>query len=204
MPIRQQKTLKIGLTGGIGAGKTYISSLFAKRGIAIYDSDLRAKVLMVNHEDLVLQIKDYFGENAYHKDGSLNRFHIANIVFHDTEKLNLLNNLVHPVLKQDAQQWFEQQEGIYAIQEAAILFESHMEKYMDYTIMVYAPVVIRENRVIKRDNISLSEVRARIHKQMPDEEKVKKADFVIYNDEKHNIHSQIEVIDQKLKKESLP
>lgn len=199
MPIRQQKTLKIGLTGGIGAGKTYISSLFAKRGIAIYDSDLRAKELMITHGDIILQIKDNFGENSYHTDGRLNRNYIAHIVFHDAEKLDLLNNIVHPVLKRDVRTWFEEQKGIYAIQEAAILFESHMEKYLDYTIMVYAPVEIRENRVIARDKLSLSDVRARIHMQMPDEEKINKADYVIYNDEQHDIFSQIEHIDQKLR-----
>lgn len=202
MPILRQKTLKIGLTGGIGAGKTYISTLFAEKGIAIYDSDLRAKVLMVTNANLILQIKDFFGENAYLADGSLNRLHLANIVFHDTEKLNLLNKLVHPVLKQDAKKWFEQQEGIYAIQEAAILFESHMERYLDYTILVYTPLEIREKRVIARDNISLTEVKARIDKQMPDEEKINKADFVIYNDGQHDIFSQVENINQKLRQKN--
>ncbi len=200
MPIIVQRTLKIGLTGGIGAGKSYVSSIFVKKGISVYDSDMRAKALMVSDSDLIVQIKDCFGTAAYHQDGSLNRGYIAQIVFNNPDALMVLNSIVHPVLKQDAQQWFEKQKNVYAIQEAAILFESNMEQYLDYSIMVYAPREVREQRVVQRDKISIEDVRARISKQMPDEEKLQKADFVIYNSGQEDIEMQIENLDQQLRR----
>jgi len=199
MPITVQKPLRIGLTGGIGAGKSYISSLFAQLGIAVYDSDMRAKALMHTHTDLRLQIIDYFGASAYREDGSLNRAYIADLVFKDSSKLMALNSMVHPVLKNDAQRWFDQQHGIYAIQEAAILYESHMEKYLDAVILIYAPETLRIQRVMHRDHISMQEVKDRISKQISDEDKLQRADYVIYNDDTSDVAIQIEAVDAAIR-----
>ncbi len=177
------KALKVGITGGIGSGKTTVCKIFESLGIPVYNADERAKWLMVNHPLIVKGLKDLFGEQAYLGDGSLNRKGIAAIVFSDKEKLNQLNALVHPAVYQDGEDWHASFSDVpYTIKEAALHFESGAYRTMDVMITVFAPEEMRLQRVINRDDANLQEVKDRMSKQMPDQEKMEKSDFVIYND----------------------
>lgn len=191
--------LKIGITGGIGSGKTTICKIFETLGIPIYYSDIRAKELMVENEALITKIKEAFGEAAYLENGSLNRAHIAQIAFSDKSKLAELNSIVHPAVFQDGNDWVKMQKNVpYTLKEAALTFEGGGHKFLDKVITVFAPKEIRIDRVIARDNTSREAVEARINKQMPDEEKVKLADFVIYNDGEQGLIEQVLAIHKKL------
>lgn len=174
---------KIGITGGIGSGKTTVCKIFETLGIPIYYADERAKALMVENQELIASIKKLFGEKAYLEDGSLNRAYIAEIVFNDKNKLQQLNGLVHPAVFMDGVEWHNAQKDVpYTLKEAALLFEGKGHQFLDKIITVYAPKEVRLERVMKRDNAPKEAIEARMNKQMPDEEKVKLADFVIYND----------------------
>ncbi len=184
--------LKIGITGGIGSGKTTACKQFAILGIPTYYADAEAKRLMVEDKALVRQIKKVFGKEAYLKSGALNRKHIAAIAFSNKSKLAILNALVHPAVGRDTLKWFRTQKNCpFALQEAALMYESGSYKKLDYVIAVTAPVDIRVARVMKRDGISEKEVLSRINSQMDEQEKVKRADFVIYNDPHHNLLQQV-------------
>ena len=162
--------LQIGITGGIGSGKTTVCKIFEILNIPIYYADDQAKKLMVTNELLIQDIKDFLGPDAYTKEGQLNRPYIANIVFNDQSKLDRLNSLVHPAMYKDGQRWHLQQKDVpYTLKEAAILFESKGNTLMDKTILVVAPLEIRIKRVIDRDTTSKEAVLARTSKQMPDE-----------------------------------
>jgi dephospho-CoA kinase len=191
--------MKIGVTGGIGSGKTTVCKIFETLGIPVYYADDRAKELMVTKPALIAGIKELFGENAYLKDGSLNRAHIASIAFQDKSILNQLNALVHPAVHQDGYEWAEAQQNVpYTLREAALIFESGGHKKLDKVITVFTPKELRIERVMARDNTERAAVEARINKQMPDEEKVKLADFVIYNDGQQSLIQQVYAIHQEL------
>lgn len=191
--------LKVGITGGIGSGKTTICKIFESLNIPIYYADDRAKNLMVNDRKLVEGIKDLFGENAYLENGSLNRERIGSIVFSDKEMLAKLNALVHPAVRLDGENWFQEQAGKpYALKEAALHFESGGYKLMDKMITVFAPEVMRIERVMQRDNTTAEAVKARIDKQLPDSNKVELADFVIYNDGTQSLIKQVMNVHQAL------
>lgn len=192
--------LKIGITGGIGSGKTTACKIFEILGVPVYYADDRAKQLMVNDEKLIKTIKSVFGEESYLKNGELNRKHIADIAFKNKKKLEQLNKTVHPAVKKDFENWCKNQDGAYIIKEAALLFETGSYKELDYNITVFAPLDIRIKRVITRDNIDKESVLARVKNQMSDEEKIKLSDFVIYNDERHSLIGQVIEMDKKLKK----
>ncbi len=184
--------LKVGITGGIGSGKTTVCQIFEVLGIPIYYADTRAKQLMTENKELVKQVKILFGENAYTDDGSLNRKHIASIAFRDRSKLALLNAVIHPAVAADTQEWFSQQtEKPFAIQEAALMFESGSYKKLDYIITVTAPLEVRLSRVMKRDQAQREEVLSRMKNQMKESEKVERADVVIYNDPEHSLIRQV-------------
>jgi dephospho-CoA kinase len=175
--------LKIGITGGIGSGKTTICKIFETLNIPIYYADDRAKWLMTNDNTVKNAVIENFGDNAYLPDGQLDRAYIANIVFQNQAKLSVLNNIVHPAVQEDGENWFSQHKNApYAIKEAALLVESGGYKHLDKLIVVTAPVALRIERVMQRDRASEADVRARMAKQMPEEEKVKFADFIIEND----------------------
>ena len=191
--------LKIGITGGIGSGKTTICKIFETLDIPVYYSDIRAKKLMVENPELIIKIKKVFGEIAYLEDGSLNRQHIAQIAFNDKSKLAELNSIVHPAVFQDGNKWAEMQHGSpYTLKEAALTFEGGGHKFLDKVITVFAPKEIRIQRVLERDQTNRESVEARINKQMPDEEKVKLADFVIYNDGKQSLIEQVLAVHKEL------
>lgn len=184
--------LKIGITGGIGSGKTTVCKIFEALGIPVYYADERAKQLMVENAELVAGIKQLLGSEAYFADGSLNRKYIAQVVFNDPDKLAKLNGLVHPAVGKDGEQWHAAQKGVpYTLKEAAILFESKSHLLLDKVVAVSAPVEMRIARVIARDQVDRRTVEARIREQMPEEERIRRADFVIYNDGTQSLVPQV-------------
>ncbi|MEZ4888096.1 MAG: dephospho-CoA kinase [Chitinophagales bacterium] len=184
--------LQVGLTGGIGSGKTMVSKFFALLGIPIYYADDAAKWLMQNDTTLIEAIKTTFGEHLYTKDQQLDRKLLANIVFNDVEALRTLESLVHPAVFQHTQEWATKHNSApYLIREAALTFESGSYKILDKVITVYAPKDVRIQRVLQRDNTTIEAIEARMDKQMPDEKKMEMADFVVFNDGKTLLIPQI-------------
>jgi dephospho-CoA kinase len=182
--------LKIGLTGGIGSGKTTVAKVFEVLGIPVYYADDAAKKLMNNNEQLQQQIITHFGEATY-VNGELNRKHLASLVFGNKEKTELLNSLVHPVTIADAEQWFMQQQSAYVIKEAALLFESGAAAGLDYVIGVTAPETIRLKRVMDRDGVTAEEVKKRMSNQLDDSIKMRLCDFVVNNNGQQMILPQV-------------
>ena len=188
--------IKIGLTGGIGSGKTTVAKIFQVLGIPVYYADDVAKKLMNTDASLKESIIKHFGEEAY-RDDELDRKYIASVVFNDTAKLKLLNSLTHPATIRDAEEWMKElaesggQKAPYIIKEAALLFESGANKSVDRVIGVYAPLPLRIKRVMKRDGVTEEEVNKRISRQMDEEEKMKRCDFVITNNEEQLLLPQV-------------
>ena len=172
---------KLGLTGGIGVGKTYVSKVFQHMGIPIFNADVEAKNCMAEDKELMQNIKTSFGENMY-DNGVLQKERLAKIVFNNSARLAELNALVHPVVKQRFEDWCTQQTAELVIKEAAILFESDAHFGLDAVICVSAAEQIRIARVQKRDRSSITEIKSRMDKQMPQSKKEELADFVIVND----------------------
>ena len=188
--------VKVGLTGGIGSGKTTVAKIFEVLGIPVYYADEAARRLMNEDVELKQQIIDHFGHESY-GDGTLNRSYIAQQVFNNKEKLELLNSLVHPVTISDSEKWMQQQSTPYAIKEAALIFESGMQEWLDYLIGVYAPQPLRILRAMKRDAISREEVVNRIKNQLDEDIKMGLCDFVIHNDEQQPVIEQVLQLHQK-------
>jgi dephospho-CoA kinase len=182
--------LRIGLTGGIGSGKSTIARVFETLGIPVYYADAAAKRLMLTNETLKSDIIQHFGSQAY-VDGALNRSYLAGIVFNDAYQLNLLNNLVHPVTIQDATQWMQAQQAPYIIKEAALLFESYAKEGLSFIIGVSAPRHLRIQRVMQRDAVTKDEVEKRMQRQIDESIKMKLCDFVITNDEQQLVVPQV-------------
>ena len=173
----------IGITGGIGGGKTTFSNVLRQAGYQVYDADLEAKRLQNEHQDIRQQISDLFGESAYN-EGGLNRKLVAEIVFSQPDKLLQLNAIVHPAVKSDFLDWMKRfpNEKFYFI-ESAILFESHFDKIVDKIILVTASESVRIERVMQRDGLTREQVVQRIKNQIPEEHKVKSSHFVVYTDQ---------------------
>jgi dephospho-CoA kinase len=190
--------LKIGLTGGIGSGKTTVAKVLEVLGIPVYYADEAAKELMYKNELLKQQLIFHFGKDTYFEDGQLNRKHLSSIVFADKEKLELLNSLVHPVTIADAKEWFSKQTAPYVIKEAALLFESGTAEGLDYIIGVTAPVTLRIKRVMDRDNVTADEVKRRMNNQLDDSIKMKLCDFVLQNNEQQLLLPQIVQLHEEL------
>jgi dephospho-CoA kinase len=182
--------LKIGLTGGIGSGKTIISGIFSVLGIPVFDADRQAKLIMEADEQLILSIKNAFGEESY-VNGKLNRPYLAKIVFNVPTQLDLLNSLVHPATILAADRWIKAQTTAYVIKEAALMFEAGSSAHLDYVIGVFAPEHVRIKRVMERDNVSREQVLARMKQQIDDSIKMKLCDFVIINDEQQLVIPQV-------------
>lgn len=170
----------IGLTGGIGSGKSTIARLFAALGIAVYDSDTEAKKLINTSAEIKKRIVEVFGAEAY-AEGVYNRAYIADIVFRNPDKLAVLNSIVHPVLADDFNQWVALQTSPYVIKEAAILFESGSYKNCDFIITVTAPEALRISRCMSRDGSTEAQVRARMAQQWTDAQRIALSDAVIEN-----------------------
>lgn len=176
--------LQIGVTGGIGSGKSVVCKIFAQLGIPVYDADSHAKALMTTDGILVSQIKKEFGDLSYHADGSLNREWLSQHVFSNEARLEKLNSLVHPRVAVDYENWVGMQTEVpYVLKEAALLFESGSFRLLDKIIVVSAPEAIRQERVLKRDkHRTVEQFREIVEKQLPEEEKLKRADYIIVND----------------------
>lgn len=182
--------LKIGLTGGIGSGKSTVAHIFEVLGIPVYYADGAAKKLMTENEELKASIIGAFGKDSY-VGGNLNRGYIAGEVFNDDKKIELLNSLVHPATIKDVAEWIQMQKASYVIKEAALIFESGSNKNLDYVIGVRSPLALRIQRAMARDTISAGEVKARINKQMDEELKLRLCDYVIVNDEQEMLIPQV-------------
>lgn len=174
--------LKVGITGGIGSGKSYVAEIFKALGVPFYDADREAKDIMVTSDTVRENLKEAFGEAVYLEDGQLNRAYLSSVVFGDERQLQRLNSMVHPAVIAHGEAWSNRQTYPYSLKEAALLFESGSYKKLDYTILVTAPEEERIARVMKRDNATRDQVLARISKQLPDREKRELADFIIVND----------------------
>lgn len=194
--------LKIGLTGGIGSGKTTVAKVLEVLDIPVYYADEAAKELMHTNELLKQQLILHFGNNSYFEDGQLNRKHISSIVFNDKEKLELLNSLVHPATIADAKEWFSKQQSPYVVKEAALLFESGTAEGLDYIIGVTAPAAFRIKRVMDRDRVTAEEVKRRMANQLDETLKMKLCDFVIHNNEQELLLPQVLALHNELIKRS--
>lgn len=188
--------LKIGLTGGIGSGKSVVAGIFKVLGIPVFDADTEAKLIMEKDERLALSIQKLFGEETY-KDKKLNRKYLANIVFNDQGKLEQLNALVHPAAILAANNWMRLQTTPYVVKEAALLFESDSARHLDYVIGVYSSKELRIKRVMERDNATCEQVLARMSRQINEEEKMKLCDFVVVNDEQQLLIPQVVQLHEK-------
>ncbi len=182
--------LKIGITGGIGSGKSIVSHIFTVLGIPVFDADAAAKKIMEQDKQLRAAIIENFGSAAY-TDDTLNRPFLASIVFKDTFQLEKLNALVHPATIEASLRWAAQQKTPYIIKEAALMFEAGSAMNLDYVVGVYAPKALRIQRVMHRDGISREEVLARMDKQIEETIKMKLCDFVVTNDEQQLLIPQV-------------
>lgn len=190
--------IKVGITGGIGSGKTTVCKLFENIDIPVYYADIEAKKLMTFDKQLKSSVKDLLGNDAYYRNGRLNRKYVSSIIFNDKEKLAKLNSIVHPAVAVDANNWFAKQNSKYAIKEAALLVENESYKQLDYLIVVTAPVEMRIKRVVKRDKSEFNLIKQRIANQLPEIQKKKVADFVIDNSGDVSLISQVWKIHRKL------
>ncbi|MCM1300169.1 MAG: dephospho-CoA kinase [Alistipes senegalensis] len=172
--------MKVGVTGGIGSGKSTVCRLFAQRGIAVYDSDREAKRLMSESADLRIAVVRRFGADIYQED-VLDRARLAACVFSDAQALADLNALVHPAVMRDFAQWADAQPSPYVILESAILFEAGLQGYVDRTVAVLAPAELRIQRACRRDRCDEAHVRSRMAAQMSDDELCTRADFTMVN-----------------------
>lgn len=189
--------LKVGITGGIGSGKSTVAKMFALLGIPVYAADEAGKRLMNDNEALKIQVINLFGNAAY-TNGILNRKYLAEIVFNDAEKLAKLNAVVHPATLKDADEWMNCQQSPYAIKEAAIMFESGAHEHLDYVIGIFAPAALRIQRAMQRDGSSREQVTARMGRQINETIKMRLCDFIIYNDEQQMLIPQVLQLHQKL------
>lgn len=181
--------LKIGLTGGLGSGKTTVSKIFASLGIPVFYADDIAKKIMNEDEVVKQEIINLFGNEAY--TDTLNRKHIAEVVFKNAFKLEQLNALVHPLTIAAANEWMQKQTSAYIIKEAALMFEAGASTNLDYVIGVYAPQFLRINRVMKRNHFTREQVLERMNNQIDETIKMKLCDFIIINDEQQALLPQI-------------
>lgn len=182
--------LKIGLTGGIGSGKSVVAAIFKVLGIPVFDADREAKVIMEKDEQLALSIQKIFGKESY-TGQKLNRPFLANLVFNDPFKLEQLNSLVHPVTIEAADSWMDLQTTPYVIKEAALMFEAGSASSLDYIIGVHAPHAIRLKRVMERDHVTREQVLERMNRQISEVIKMKLCDFVVINDEQQLLIPQV-------------
>lgn len=190
-------TLRIGLTGGIGSGKSHVAKIFETLGVPVYYADESAKRLMNEDAGLRKELIRHFGEEAY-KNEQLNRKYISSQVFDNPAKLALLNSLVHPLTIADADHWVKLQDSPYIIKEAALIFESDAWKFLDEVIGVSAPYELRLRRAMLRDKTTAREVQARMSKQMDEEEKMKRCGHVLLNDESELLIPQVITLHEKL------
>ncbi len=191
--------LRIGLTGGIGSGKTTVAKIFEILAVPVYYADAAAKRLMKEDPVLRERIIAAFGQKSYTYN-ELNRSYLAEVVFSDPEKTKLINSFIHPATLADAAKWMDLQKGPYAVKEAALIFEAGTEKHLDLVIGVQAPFELRMQRAMQRDSISEAAVLSRMEKQMDEAEKMSRCDILINNDEKELLIPQVIAVHEQLLK----
>ncbi len=194
--------LRIGITGGIGSGKTVVTRIFAALGVPVYDADSRAKWIMSHDPALKENLLRAFGPQTYTSGGGLNRTYLASSVFHDPGKVTLLNRLVHPRVGADFIRWTEAHSHFpYLLKEAALLFESGSYRELDKVSAVYAPLALRTRRVLRRDpHRTEADVAAIMARQMNEEEKQSRADYVVHNDGQQLLITQVLELDHVFRK----
>jgi dephospho-CoA kinase len=193
---------KIGITGGIGSGKTTVCKIFESLDIPVYYADKEAKKIMASNLSVKKQMKDLLGEDAFFKNGKPDRNYISSKIFTDKELLAKINEIVHPAVQLDADRWFEMMKNVniskYCLKEAALMVETGSYKSLHAMIVVTCPEDIRIHRVMKRDKLKFEDVIRKVRNQIPEEDKVKLADFVIVNDGKTSLIPQVWAIHHKL------
>ncbi len=191
--------LQIGVTGGIGAGKTLVCRIFQCLGVPVYNADERARYLMAHQGDLIRNIAQSFGEESYLPDGTLNRSFLAQQVFQDADKVQQLNQLVHPEVGKDYQRWLmEHSQTPYVIKEAALMIESGSYKSLDYLVTISAPEEVRLGRVLKRDpQRDRQQILDIMSNQISETQRIEIADFVLYNDQQQLLIPQVLELHQK-------
>ncbi|OKL40722.1 dephospho-CoA kinase [Pontibacter flavimaris] len=184
---------RIGITGGIGTGKTIVSRLFAVLGVPVYDADTRAKWVMHHNKALRQELLEAFGPATYTNAGELDRTYLASMVFNNPQRLELLNSLVHPHVGKDFEVWAASHaDKPYVLKEAALMFESESWRQMDEVITVYAPLALRLQRLLQRDtHRTEADIKAILARQLSEEEKMRRAQHVIFNDDKQLIIPQV-------------
>ena len=193
--------IRVGITGGIGTGKSTVCKIFASMGIPVLDADTLAKNIAEIDTNVKQQILEAFGTESYDEQEKYNRKFIASIVFNDPEKLKILNNIIHPAVIDYTNKWADQhQDKKYVIKEAALMFESGSYKYNDINIVVNSPKELRIQRILSRDNASLEEIIRRIESQMSDDERNSMADKIITNDEHSSLIAQVYSLHQEFVK----
>lgn len=191
----------VGLTGGIGSGKTFVARIFKIMNIPVYNSDLHAKRLMTEDSDVIRSLKDLLGVQAYDSEGGLDRTYIANVVFKDPVKLGKLNEIVHPAVRRDFKNYVETLSDSlvpYIINEAALFVENGTYKDFDVLASVVAPEALRIKRILSRDDTDITSIQERMQAQSSDQSKIEVSDFVIYNDACDNLFTQITKIHAEL------
>jgi len=191
--------ITVGITGGIGSGKSTICNIFRLLGAPVFVADVVAKELTNTSPEIKSGLIDLFGSDIYTPNGTINRKKLAGIIFNDKIQLQKVNELIHPVVRAEFLKWAQQQDAPYVIHEAAILFESGFYKMMDFTILVSAPEEMRIERVSLRDGSSAEEVKERMSKQWNDEQKRKLASIELVNDNRELLIPRIIEIDKQLK-----
>ncbi len=191
---------RIGITGGIGSGKSTVCEIFKTLDIQVYNADIEAKKIMVSNASVKKQVKTLLGEQAYFRNGKPDRKYIASKIFSDKVLLDGINKIVHPAVNMDTARWMENlpQNTPYAIYEAALLVENGSYRNMDKLIVVTCPEDIRISRVMQRDRLSYDEVASKIKNQLPESQKTKVADYIINNDGNSNLKDQVIKIHNKL------
>lgn len=191
--------LKIGLTGGIGSGKSYIADIFRHLNISVYVADTRTKELYVESKELKSKMIDAFGKNVYSQSGYINTTYLKELIYNDHEKYKQVNAIVHPIVINDFYKWCEdKKDEKYIIKESAILFETGLYRKLDKTILIIAPEELRLKRIQKRDIDLVEEIKKKIKAQWTDDAKLKFADYLINNDENSLLLSQVLSIHNKL------
>jgi dephospho-CoA kinase len=199
-------SLQIGITGGIGSGKSIVCKIFKSLGVPVYDADSRAKSVMTTDGILISQIKKEFGELSYHWDGTLNRNSLGKEVFQNPSRLKVLNELVHPRVALDYENWrSEHLDFSYVIKEAALLFESGSYELLDCIIVITAPEELRIERVRSRDKgRSVEQIKNIIAQQWPEDEKIRKSNAIISNDESKLVIPQVLHLHELFRQRKIP
>ena len=188
---------KVGITGGIGSGKSTVCAMLEEMGVAVYNSDARAKELMTTSATLRQAIVARFGAECYTSEG-LNRGYLAERVFGDAAELAALNSLVHPAVMADFEAWAESQQGSYVVLESAILFEAGLEQRVDMAVAVLSPEELRIERAMRRDGASREQVVARIGRQLSDDERADRAKYAIVNIDLEELREDVEQLHRRL------